>query len=58
MDMIGSGAAIDGGAAQKERELIAAHMQPSFEPVEVRVEFRRAQGGQGPGRCRGTTGDQ
>lgn len=32
---------------EEERELIAAHMQPSFEPVEVRVEVQPTRGGQG-----------
>lgn len=33
--------------AEEERELVAAHMQPSFAPVELRVEVQPTQGGQG-----------
>jgi hypothetical protein len=32
---------------EEDRELIAAHMQPSFAPVELRVEVQPTQGGQG-----------
>jgi hypothetical protein len=32
---------------EEDRELIAAHMQPQFEPVELRVEVQPTRGGQG-----------